>query len=459
MLDLTKIAQQMQGISRHLTQEAEASRRRLDIAEHLMQEALAQQQMLTEQQRTWRDRMGFNAAAPLEPLDSRIEILPPPLAHTVLATDGSQIAPSHHEIAYCYLINIGRVALHYGQGRHPVLDSLPEVFYRPEDLYLSRQWGIRTEEWMGYRRTVSESMALAELAEWVNADRQKHRANRKNHPAVQPAQAQVADAVTQMPLFALAAEDNEDNDAGTEAEDSEFSEVQTNHATNELNAACPPTLAMVDGSLIYWFLDSLPEEARDRILPSILSAWDKLKALRVPLVGYLSASRSGEMLNFLRLKRCPYAEPDCMTYCPGQTDQAPCQVFDPLRDVALWARLLQPGDRSPLWQSSARILDDYGDHAIYFCYVHVGPEIARVEMPAWVAKDGDLFNMALSLTLAQVQKGFGYPVALAEAHNQAVVRGGDRTRFFALLEREMIRAGLQNIGTSYKEARKRGSIA
>jgi hypothetical protein len=80
-------------------------------------------------------------------------------------------------------------------------------------------------------------------------------------------------------------------------------------------------------------------------------------------------------------------------------------------------------------------------------------------MPAWVAEDGDLFNMALSLTLAQVQKGFGYPVALAEAHNQAVVRGGDRTRFFALLEREMIRAGLQNIGTSYKEARKRGSIA
>ncbi|MFM7546715.1 MAG: nuclease, partial [Synechococcales cyanobacterium] len=66
---------------------------------------------------------------------------------------------------------------------------------------------------------------------------------------------------------------------------------------------------------------------------------------------------------------------------------------------------------------------------------------------------------ALSLTLAQVIKGFGYPVALAEAHNQAVVRGGDRSRFFALLEQQMIKAGLQKIGTSYKEARKRGSIA
>jgi hypothetical protein len=63
------------------------------------------------------------------------------------------------------------------------------------------------------------------------------------------------------------------------------------------------------------------------------------------------------------------------------------------------------------------------------------------------------------LVMGQVSKGYGYPVALAEAHNQAVVRGGDRSRFFALLERQMVQAGLRNVGTSYKEARKRGSIA
>ncbi|MBD0327871.1 MAG: DNA double-strand break repair nuclease NurA, partial [Pyrinomonadaceae bacterium] len=113
----------------------------------------------------------------------------------------------------------------------------------------------------------------------------------------------------------------------------------------------------------------------------------------------------------------------------------------------------------PLWQSSASILDLYGDHQIFFCYAHVGAEVARIEMPAWVVADEELLETALQLVLTQVQKGYGYPVALAEAHNQAVVRGGDRTRFFALLEREMIRAGLQNVGTSYKEARKRGSIA
>ena len=399
MLDLMKLANQMQGISQHLTQESKAARRRLEIAQQLFQQAQARQAEWVERQQTWRDRLGFTAAVPLEPLDRPLTLNPAPPKHTVIATDGSQIAPSHHEIAYCYLINVGRIVLHYGQNLQPLLDSLPEVVYRPEDLYMSRQWGIRTEEWMGYRRTVSEAMVLAELAEAVRV---------------------YGDA----PLLSA------------------------------------PTLAMVDGSLIYWFLDALPTEARDRILPPILSAWEKLRLAGIPLVGYLSASRSSEALNFLRFPACPYLEPDCASHCPGQTEQAPCHLFSPLRDTALWADVLQPGQRSPLWCSTARILDEYDDNqAIYFCYVHVGAEIARVEMPAWVAQSPDLLETALSLTLTQVQKGYGYPVAIAEAHNQAVVRGGDRHRFFALLEQQMIEAGLRNIGTSYKEARKRGSIA
>lgn len=400
MLDLIKLARQMQGIGHHLTQEAAATRQRLELTQHLLTQATERQPELMMQQQMWRERLGFTAAEPLEPLDTRILLTAAPPVHTVLATDGSQIAPSHHEIAYCYLINVGRVVLHYGQNRHPLLDSLPEVFYRPEDLYASRQWGIRTEEWMGYRRTISEAVALAELGEQV----------RECSTAVSPQ-----------------------------------------------NAA--PTLAMVDGSLIHWFLEPLPNDARDCILPPILEAWQRLRSVGIPLVGYLSSARSGEALNFLRLQTCPYLAPDCQTHCFGQTDQAPCQVFTPLRDTALWSVLLQPGERGAIWRSSAKVLEAYGDHTVCFCYVHMGSEIARVEFPLWVAQDESLLNRVLSLTLTQVQKGYGYPVVLAEAHNQAVVRSTDRARFFALLEQQMIRAGLKNIGTSYKEARKRGSIA
>jgi hypothetical protein len=391
MLDLTKLARQMQGLSQHLTLEAAASRQRLELAQQHLKNAYASQKDLIDRQEKWRDRILFANATPIEPLETCIDIPVPPKIHTVIATDGSQIAPNHHEIAYCYLLNIGRVVLHYGQNRHPLLDSLPEVFYRPEDLYMSRQWGIRTEEWMGYRRTASEATVLAELACAVKGE--------------------------------------------------------------------APSLAMVDGSLIYWFLEQLPIDARDRILPPILEAWQQMREAQIPLMGYLSASRNVEGMNFLRLLACPHPVPDCISYCPNQLEKVPCKIFEPLRDTSLWATQLKPGQRGPLWRSNARILELYEKQTIYFCYIHVGTEIARIEVPEWVVENTAMFDQALGLMLAQVQKGYGYPVAIAEAHNQAVVRGGDKARFFALLEKQMIKAGLRNVGTSYKEARKRGSIA
>jgi hypothetical protein len=391
MLDLTKLARQMQGLSQHLSLEAVASRQRLELAQQHLKNAYECQEDLIDRQEKWRDRISFANATPVEPLETCINIPIPPKIHSVIATDGSQIAPNHHEIAYCYLLNIGRVVLHYGQNRHPLLDSLPEVFYRPEDLYISRQWGIRTEEWMSFRRTASETTVLAELACAAKGE--------------------------------------------------------------------APALAMVDGSLIYWFLEQLPMDARDRILPPILEAWQQMRAAQIPVMGYLSASRNIEGMNFLRLSACPHPAPDCKTHCPNQLEKVPCKLFEQLRDTSIWATQLKPGQRGNLWRSNNQILELYGDQIIYFCYVHVGTEIARIEVPAWVAENTDMLNQALGLMLAQVQKGYGYPVAIAEAHNQAVVKGGDRTRFFALLEQQMIKAGMKNVGTSYKEARKRGSIA
>jgi hypothetical protein len=398
MLDLAKLARQIPSISQHFKLELKASHQRVERARYLLETSRAQQEELLERAERWRDRLIFSVATPVEPIDTQILIEPRRESHSVFATDGSQIAPSHHEIAYCYLINVGRVMLHYGQNLHPLLDSIPEVYYKAEDLYISKQWGIRLEEWMGYRRTVLEAQLLAEMAyRWVKPP----------------------------------------------------------------GAHSEPNLAMVDGSLIYWFVEGLPLEARERILPPIQAAWEQLRSAGIPLLGYVSASRSLEAINLLRLQACTFDTPNCFLNCGDLGEEkAPCQVFEPLRDASLWGYLLAPGERGALWQSQLRILDTYPEsQRIYFCYVNVGTEIARVEMPAWVAEDPHLLKQSLGIMLAQVSKGYGYPVALAEAHNMAVIRGGDRARFFALLEQQMIKAGLRNVATSYKEARKRGSIA
>ncbi|XTZ10220.1 MAG: DNA double-strand break repair nuclease NurA, partial [cyanobacterium endosymbiont of Rhopalodia yunnanensis] len=166
-------------------------------------------------------------------------------------------------------------------------------------------------------------------------------------------------------------------------------------------------------------------------------------------------------INFLRLYTCPFNTQNCFTNCRDSEEKnLPCQIIDPLRDINLWGQFLKPGQRGPLWRSSQKIIELYEEaQQIYFCYVNLGSEIARVEIPAWVVEDKPLLEQALGILLGQVSKGYGYPIALSESHNQAVIRGSDRVRFFALLEQQMIRAGLQNVGTSSKEVRKRGSIA
>jgi len=396
MLDLAKLARQLPDMSEQMKQEALASGQRLQKAEQLLHQVEDNLAQIIKKQQQWSDRLIFNAATPVESLNHPFSINNCPDSHSVFATDGSQIAPSHHEIAYCYLINIGRIMFHYGQNLHPLLDSLPEIYYKAEDLYVSKQWGIRTEEWMGYRRTVAEIKALAEMAcTWVKPP----------------------------------------------------------------GAHSEPNLALVDGSLIYWFLEVLPTEARNLLLPEIFQAWAALREQNIPIIGYLSASRSTESINFLRLQSCPYDYPNCQEYCLNR-DKPPCQVMESLRDATLWGYLLQPGERSPLWRSNSRILDVYNElDRIYFCYINVGTEIARVEIPAWVMAKPELLEQSLAIVLAQVYKGYGYPIALSEAHNLAVVKGGDRARFFALLEEQMIRAGLKNVGISYKETSKRNSIA
>jgi hypothetical protein len=63
-------------------------------------------------------------------------------------------------------------------------------------------------------------------------------------------------------------------------------------------------------------------------------------------------------------------------------------------------------------------------------------------MPQWVANDPELSAFAHTVAYDQALKGGGYPIALAEAHQQAVVRGADRELFY-----EMVGTVLQRRGT------------
>jgi GNAT superfamily N-acetyltransferase len=91
--------------------------------------------------------------------------------------------------------------------------------------------------------------------------------------------------------------------------------------------------------------------------------------------------------------------------------------------------------------------DDAGPD-IWFGYFHTGEEIARIEMPAWVACDPQRVNLALALVFDQVERGQGYPAALIEAHECAVISQADRQMFDRLVLESVVDAGLPEHGSA-----------
>jgi hypothetical protein len=81
-------------------------------------------------------------------------------------------------------------------------------------------------------------------------------------------------------------------------------------------------------------------------------------------------------------------------------------------------------------------------------------EIARVEVPQWTAEDKNKLGLTHALMLDQCQRGQGYPVALSESHEQAVVTGADRQNFQQLVEMLMA-DGHMDTSTSAKSRSKK----
>ena len=126
-----------------------------------------------------------------------------------------------------------------------------------------------------------------------------------------------------------------------------------------------------------------------------------------------------------------------------------------LQDWELFQQLLAPGERSALFVSRSDVVEkSYGDHQVHFFYVNTGEEIGRVEMPRWVATDASLLSFTHALVMDQCRRGLGYPVAISEAHEQAVISGPDRQHFRDMLELSLTGRGMP-VFTSAKSRSKR----
>ena len=309
-------------------------------------------------------------------------IAPPevPQDWTAVSVDGSHIDVDRHLSLRCHLINLGGCAITYGKDPGCELFSVPSLAVDDEDLYLRPPEGASGETLiagplLGALRTVREVERLADAVESLPSDR--------------------------------------------------------------------PVLALLDGTLAFWDLQrgQYPRYVADVLIGDRLSfALSRLREAStdgrpVAVAAYTSRPRTTEAAGAVRLMLCDQGDARCNDLCTARrSDLASCDIAAGFDDREVFELVLEPGHRSPLYRSShlaARFALGLasGQEWSHFYYLNGGAEIARVEVPDWLAQDPELLAVGHAMLVRQCQLGLGYPVAISEAHEQAVITGHDREEF------------------------------
>lgn len=241
-------------------------------------------------------------------------------------------------------------------------------------------------------------------------------------------------------------------DALREKDELAYSYIKANEVV--CNTGQTPVV-LFDGTIIFWPLEGMQDEIRSYFITAYMDTLHKLYEQRIPCAGYISMPKSRELINLVKLGLCRFSVANCGP-CTNIYSDFPCKQVESLIDAALVKRFVEPGQRTTLFSSSSHIVKEYPEHLQpWFCYVRTQHEVIRLEMPAWVAHDQEALDQVCAVALDQCDKGHGYPVCLAEAHEQAVVKGPDRDFFYHLITRQAL-GEKKNVTHSQKSIKKRG---
>lgn len=203
-------------------------------------------------------------------------------------------------------------------------------------------------------------------------------------------------------------------------------------------------LLLYDGSLIFWHLSNQSPELKRHFMEIYTALLEQLYTANALVAWYISAPKNKDLVNLMR-------------YLIEDEKMSAQAHLESIHDTMLVATFLQPYQRTVPCASGSTICSEYPTHvAPYFFYMHVGSEIARVELPAWLAQDASCVDAIAGMILDQALKGRGYPVVLAESHEQAVVKGPDRDFFYHMLAKISIDSQHHTLPVSPKTIKKRG---
>jgi hypothetical protein len=321
------------------------------------------------------------AALPVEELHAHRQLaefaLPADNSYVVVATDGSIIPPDRHGgMAFCQVLNIGEVALGYGQRYLAHIEA-------NTTLYLN-----------GVAVNTSTSPTSSPTASTGTGSSNSNGSGDYLDP------------------------DHDDDDQASGVSSSLT--LDTEMAVAELEVALRltgdywATVALRDGPLTLWTSSILNSRESRALTARYVKLLAKFGERGVPIVGYTSNTRSDVVMTALNVMAM--------------------RSYAGLTDAQLFGAILSIGECSPAFRHIARHPKDSAlTEEIRFMYMRTEDELVRLEFSQEFLGTPQL-DTALAIVWHQLKLGQGYPVVLMEAHESAVLRQTDRELLRAILE-------------------------
>lgn len=205
-----------------------------------------------------------------------------------------------------------------------------------------------------------------------------------------------------------------------------------------------PRLAVLDQRLLYWPIgggaaDAAPNEDVQTWLRGML----KVKDSEAYLAGYIDRPMTGYVVTLL------LALSGLTTPSFDWTDLGKRATTGGLADAAIYGRILQPGQRSPVFINisppNERFAEFDKDLEVCFFYVNPGSsggKIARVDIPRWVAQSETAVNHVHALIIDQCRILGGYPYVISRADEMAVIGFQDHDELEFMIDLHMQKYGI-----------------
>ena len=216
-----------------------------------------------------------------------------------------------------------------------------------------------------------------------------------------------------------------------------------------------PTLGVLDQRLLYWPIGNGRSAQENQVVKEWQNAMSAIHAAGGWLAGFID--RPGKrsvlaMLHTLDLEDSGQTIKDLYSFNS--------KIYGGLTDTDLFDQLLEPEERSVIFVDISQHNNTFArqdqDNEVCFFYLKTGPyagQLARVDVPLWVARDKEVLNAVHALVVDQCRIIGNYPYVITRADEIAVVGRRDQEELENRIHLRMEEQGIHLTTTSKQQSK------